>query len=218
MAVVTTELKRVFNEAVNRAHNRLHDSVLLLEIQPATEPSLPTIMSTQQSKVANVPRLDINPFKLDKSLLQRLRRLPNEFEDLFEHLKFSILIPLSWFLTMFKFIRSLVWGFLMLPVRLFINFYERRVRQAFPLLPSIWGTLFYLFPEGITFPTFTSLTAGPFRGAGPIGKNPTMDIDLDAIINGTNGEAGGHSDSVGTGSGDPSTQVNINPSTQGLNK
>ena len=49
MAVVTTELKRVFNSAINRAHNRLHDSVLPLEIQLATEPSLPTIMSTQQS-------------------------------------------------------------------------------------------------------------------------------------------------------------------------
>lgn len=48
MAVVTTEFKRVFNSALNRAHNSLHDSVLPLEIQLATEPSLPTIMSTQQ--------------------------------------------------------------------------------------------------------------------------------------------------------------------------
>jgi hypothetical protein len=49
MAVVTTEFKRVFNSALNRAHTSLQDSVLPLEIQLDTEPSLPTIMSTQQS-------------------------------------------------------------------------------------------------------------------------------------------------------------------------
>jgi hypothetical protein len=135
---------------------------------------------------------------------------------------------------MFKFCRALVWRFLVstrvplerahldllrqtLPLRLFINFYERRVREKFPWLPSIWGTLFYLFPGGIKFPTFTSLTAGPFKGAGPIGTNPTLPVDIDAIIsgsqpNGTNGAAGDHSGSIGNGSGDPSSQVNTNRS------
>ena len=133
---------------------------------------------------------------------------------------------------MFKFFRALVWRFFVgarvpldrahsdllrqtLPLRLFINFYEGRVRQAIPWLPSIWGTLFYLFPEGIKFPTFTSLTAGPYKGAGPIGTNPTLDVDLNSIINGdqpngTNG-SGDHSAPVGNGSSDPS-QVNTNRS------
>jgi hypothetical protein len=166
-------------------------------------------------------------------LLQRLKGIPNEFNDFFEHLKYSILLPLSWFLTMFKFCRALIWRFFVsatvplerahldllrqtLPLRLFINFYERRVRGAFPWLPSIWKTLFVLFPEGIKLPTFTSLTAGPFKGAGPIGKNPTLDVDIDAIINGnqpngTNGAGGDHGGSVGNGS-DPSSQVNTNRS------
>lgn len=166
-------------------------------------------MSTQQSNGSGVPLPEINIF--DQSLLQRLKGIPNEFKDLIEHLKFSILLPLSWFLTMFKFCRALVWRFLTLPLRLFINFYERRVREKFPWLPSIWGTLFYLFPGGIKFPTFTSLTAGPFKGAGPIGTNPTLPVDIDAIIsgsqpNGTNGAAGDHSGSIGNGSGDPSSQ------------
>ncbi|KAN0132914.1 hypothetical protein V8E53_009279 [Lactarius tabidus] len=203
MAVVTTEFKRVFNRALNRAHNNLHNSVLPLEIQLATEPSLPTTMSTQ-----GVPLPSTNIF--DQSLLQRLKGIPNEFNDFFEHLKYSILLPLSWFLTMFKFCRALIWRFFTLPLRLFINFYERRVRGAFPWLPSIWKTLFVLFPEGIKLPTFTSLTAGPFKGAGPIGKNPTLDVDIDAIINGnqpngTNGAGGDHGGSVGNGS-DPSSQ------------
>jgi hypothetical protein len=47
----------------------------------------------------------------DKPFLQRLKELPNEFAEFFEHLKFTILIPLSWFLTMFKFVRVLVWRF-----------------------------------------------------------------------------------------------------------
>ncbi|KAI9463327.1 hypothetical protein BJY52DRAFT_1184867 [Lactarius psammicola] len=213
MAVVTTELKKVFN----RAHNHLHDSILPLRIQPATEIPSPTTMSTQLSKGSSVPLPDINPFKSDTPLSQRLKDLRADLGDFFEHLKYCFLIPLSWFLTMFKFCRVMVWRMFTLPLRLFINFYERRVREAIPWLPSIWGTLFILFPEGIKFPTFTSLTAGPYKGAGPIGQNPTLDIDLDAIINGTqsngqNGTNGVAGDAVGNGSGDPSSQVNTNRS------
>lgn len=132
---------------------------------------------------------------------------------------------------MFKFCRALIWRFLVsardpleraqpdllpqtMPLRLFINFYERRVRQRFPWLPSIWGTLFYLFPGGIKFPTFTSLTAGPFKGAGPIGKNPTLDVDINAIIAGNqpNGATGDLNSSVGNGTGNPSSQVNTHRS------
>ena len=174
----------------------------------------------------------INPFKVDESLPQRAKALRGEFAEFFEHLKFCILIPLSWFLTVSKFFRVLVWRFFVsarvplerahsallqqtLPLRLFINFYETRVRQAIPWLPSIWGTLFYIFPEGIKLPTFTSLTAGPYKGAGPIGTNPTLDVDINAIINGDQtDEADGTGDqntSVGNGSGDPA-QVNINRS------
>jgi len=188
MGAVTTEFKKVFN----RAHNRLHDSILPLEIQPATKSPSPTIMSTQLSTGSNVPLPDINIFTSDKPFSQRLKDLRHEFGEFFEHLKFTILIPLSWFLTMFKFFRVMVWRFITLPLRLFINFYERRVREEIPWLPSIWGTLFHLFPEGIKLPSFTSLTAGPYKGAGPIGNNPTLDINMDEIINGnqSNGQSG----------------------------
>ena len=178
----------------------------------------------------DVPHLETSLF--DQSLLQRLKGFPNEFKDFFEHLKYSILLPLSWFLTMFKFCRALIWRFLVsgrvpleraqsdllpqtMPLRLFINFYEVRVRQRFPWLPSIWGILFRLFPGGIKLPTFTSLTAGPFKGAGPIGKNPTLDVDIDAIIagnqpNGTTGATGNSSGPVGNGNS--SSQVNTHRS------
>ena len=44
-----------------------------------------------------------------------------------------------------------------------------------------------LFPHGIKIPTLTSLTAGPYKGAGPSGSDlPTLDAsaEIDAIING----------------------------------
>lgn len=198
----------------------------------ATSAHLSTCLTSPGSQAVPLP--EINPFKFDQSFLQRLKRIPNEFKEFFEHIKFSILLPLSWFLTMFKFCRTLIWRFLVsarvplerahsdllpqtMPLRLFINFYERRVRERFTWLPSIWGTLFYLFPGGIKFPTFTSLTAGPYKGAGPIGKNPTVDVDLNAIImgnqpNGTNGAVGDHSGSVENGSDNPLSQVNTHRS------
>ncbi|KAH9041736.1 hypothetical protein EDB85DRAFT_1377240 [Lactarius pseudohatsudake] len=204
MAVVTTELKKVFNSA----HNRLHDSILPLGIHSPTEPPSSTTMSAQSNGSSPpLPDININIFKSDTSISQRLKNFSGEFSDFFEHLKFIILIPLSWFMTMFKFFRVIVWRLFTLPLRLSINFYERRVRERFPWLPSIWGTLSALFPGGIKFPTFTSITAGPYKGAGPIGKNETLNVDseLDAILNGTNGPAG-------NGSGDPSSQVNTNRS------
>jgi len=200
MGAVTTEFKKVFN----RAHNRLHDSILPLEIQPATESPSPTIMSTQLPK-EKIPLPDINVFISDKPFAERLKELRDELATFFEHLKFTILVPLSWVLTMNKFVRALAWRFFTLPLRLFINFYERRVRGAIPWLPSIWDTLFILFPEGIKFPTFTSLTAGPYKGAGSIGKLPTVDVDLGDITSGnqTNAQSGTNgveADLVGNGS------------------
>ncbi|KAH9003076.1 hypothetical protein EDB86DRAFT_122831 [Lactarius hatsudake] len=208
MAVVTTELKKVFNSA----HNRLHDSILPLGIHPPTEPPSFTTMSTQ-SNGSSLPLPDINIFKSDASISQRLKNFGKEFSDFFEHLKFIILIPLSWFMTMFKFFRVVVWRLFTLPLRLSINFYERRVRERFPWLPSIWGTLSALFPGGIKFPTFTSITAGPYKGAGPIGKNETLNVDseIDAILNQSNGQNGTNGP-AGNGSGDPSSQVNTNRS------
>jgi hypothetical protein len=55
------------------------------------------------------------------------------------------------------------------------------------------GTLNTLFPEGIKLPTLTSLTAGPYKGAGPTGPGlPTLDnTEIDAIINGDGGGVNG---------------------------
>ncbi|KAI0303623.1 hypothetical protein B0F90DRAFT_1815933 [Multifurca ochricompacta] len=114
-----------------------------------------------------------------------------------EHLKFTILIPLSWWLTTFKLIRALIWRFLTLPLRFVLNFYEGRVRTVIPWLPSIRGFLFTLFPYGIKLPTFTSIISGPYKGPGPVGKYPTLDVDYNAIIN-----AGGQDGSNGVGNGD----------------
>lgn len=50
-----------------------------------------------------------------------------------------------------------------------------------------------LFPQGIEIPTFTSLTAGPYKGEGPTGPDlPTLDNSalFDSIINGDSGANG----------------------------
>jgi hypothetical protein len=91
-----------------------------------------------------------------------------------------------------------------LPLRVSINFYERYIRAAIPWLPSIWGTLQILFPEGIKLPTFTSITAGPYKGAGPIGHLPTLNVDLDAVINAGQGQVNGGG---GAANGDAPSEV-----------
>jgi hypothetical protein len=50
-----------------------------------------------------------------------------------------------------------------------------------------------LFPQGIKIPTFTSITAGPYRGEGPTGPDlPTIDDSalLASIMNGNSGTNG----------------------------
>ncbi|KAH9998810.1 hypothetical protein BJV74DRAFT_187322 [Russula compacta] len=163
---VTLKFKRVFN----KAHNRLQDTFFPLRFQSASDPN----MSSNRSGT-------------DQALSQRLSLLCEEFNTFFEHIKFAILIPLGWWWTLWHFVIVLTWDILTLPLRITINFYEKQVRRAFPWLPSIWGTLALLFPQGIKLPTLTSLTAGPYKGAGPSGPElPTLDItaDLDTILNG----------------------------------
>jgi hypothetical protein len=75
-------------------------------------------------------------------------------------------------------------------------------------LPSIWGTLQILFPEGFKLPTFTSITAGPYKGAGPVGQLPTLNVDLDTIINGSQGEV----KDGGAANGDASPEITSNRS------
>jgi hypothetical protein len=63
-----------------------------------------------------------------------------------------------------------------------------------------------LFPEGIKIPTLTSLTAGPYKGAGPMGADlPTLDNSdfLASIINGDPG-ANGDGDPNGSAHGNKS--------------
>ena len=59
-----------------------------------------------------------------------------------------------------------------------------------------------LFPGGIKIPTFTSITAGPYTGAGPTGPDlPTLDNSefLDSIINGTDGNGVGDTNGFAQG-------------------
>ncbi len=64
-----------------------------------------------------------------------------------------------------------------------------------------------IFPHGIKLPTFTSLTAGPYKGAGPpAGQFETVDVNLDDIIK--NGADGATEGPVGNGN----SQVNTNRS------
>lgn len=81
-------------------------------------------------------------------------------------------------------------------------------------MPSIWGTIAAVFPQGIKIPTLTSLTAGPYKGAGPTGPDlPTLDNSdiLNSIMNG-----GGDDDANGYAHGNkPSLETALNkiPST-----
>jgi hypothetical protein len=111
----------------------------------------------------------------------------DELKTFLVHIKHVILLPLSWWLTLWNFVFALSWALLTLPLRISVSFYEQQVRRRFPWLPSIWGTMAKLFPQGIKLPTFTSLTAGPYKGEGPTGPDlPTLDNDdiLASIING----------------------------------
>ncbi|KAH9068504.1 hypothetical protein EDB83DRAFT_521198 [Lactarius deliciosus] len=87
-----------------------------------------------------------------RRISQRLKNFSKEFSDFFEHLKFIILIPLSWFMTMFKFFRVIVWRLFTLPLRLFINFYERRVRERFPWLAFHLGDVVCPLPRRYQVP------------------------------------------------------------------
>lgn len=63
-----------------------------------------------------------------------------------------------------------------------------------------------VFPQGIKIPTLTSLTAGPYKGAGPTGPDlPAIDNSdlLNSIINGDPG-ANGVDDANGSAHGDKS--------------
>ncbi|KAI0267674.1 hypothetical protein BC834DRAFT_968610 [Gloeopeniophorella convolvens] len=164
----------------------------------------------------HLPDASVLFYPSDKSLKARLTAFRDEISLFFEHLKYVILVPFSWFLTMQHFIRVIIWRFLTLPWRIAINFYERRVRAALPWLPSIWGMLIALFPNGIQLPTFTSITAGPYKGAGPIGKNPTLPVDLDAIIRGEDPGTGDGDSNGGPPNGDAG-QDNSSPLEEALN-
>ncbi|KAF8501722.1 hypothetical protein F5888DRAFT_1632550 [Russula emetica] len=179
MTTVGLTLKRVFNEV----HDHLQNTVLTSEAPPTS-----ALLSS-----LNMPSPPVNTFR-------------NEVKSFLEHFKHVILLPLSWWLTVSHFILSLTWTLMTLPLRVFIGFYEREVRRKFPWLPSIWGTMTTLFPQGIKIPTLTSLTAGPYKGEGPTGPDlPTLDNSalLDSIINGDSGANGVN---------------NANGSAQGVNK
>ncbi|KAI0255098.1 hypothetical protein BJV78DRAFT_817438 [Lactifluus subvellereus] len=205
MDTISLKLKR----SINEVHNRLQNIVCPLGFQPASQAPSPLDMPIAfpggpSAPTGNHQLPDVSVFpNTDQPLSQRLTDLRKDFNLFFEHLKYCIMIPLSWWLTMAKFVRVIIWRLLTLPLRISINFYERYVRRAFPWLPSIWGTLFILFPGGIKLPTFTSLTAGPYKGAGPIGQHATLEVDLDAIINVEQDEANDH----GAANGDASSQI-----------
>ncbi|KAH9986254.1 hypothetical protein BJV77DRAFT_1081220 [Russula vinacea] len=172
MATVGLTFKRVFNEA----HNHLQNTVLPLGI---------TSTSGHPSSLS-MPSQSATTFR-------------DELKEFLEHVKHVVLIPLSWWLTIWHFIMSLTWAFLdlykSLPLKISIAFYENEVRKRFPFLPSILGTLALLFPGGIKLPTLTSLTAGPYKGEGPTGSDlPTLDNSalLNSIINGDAGINGVH--------------------------
>lgn len=167
-------------------HNHLQNIALPLRIQHPSEPLSPALFDMS-------PAFAERPNDPDQGLVARLEHFRDEFKPFLEHLKFAILIPLSWTLTLWRFVIIIIWRIWTLPLRLFLTFYERQVRRAFPWLPSIYGTLNSLFPGGIKLPSLTNLTAGPYKGAGPTGPElPTLDMsgDINDIINGTgNGDA-----------------------------
>ncbi|KAH9972138.1 hypothetical protein BGW80DRAFT_1460058 [Lactifluus volemus] len=173
--------------AINWAHNHQQNNILPLGVQPASQSRSPLDMATTVAGVPKpeVPLPDISIFATSgPPVSQRLSTLRHENTLFFQHLKYVFLIPLSWSLTMGRFVRIITWRLWTLPLRLSIYFYEKTIRGRLPWLPSIWGTLVTLFPEGIKLPSLTSLTAGPYHGAGPMGQFATLNVDIGSIISG----------------------------------
>jgi len=161
MTTVGLTFKRVFNEA----HNNLQNTVL-----PLGAPSASAFPSS-----LNMPPARKNTFV-------------DDVKTFLEHFKHVVILPLSWWLTIWQFVFFLTWTLMTLPLRFAIGFYEREVRRQYPWLPSIYGTMNKLFPKGINLPSITALTAGPYKGEGPTGPDlPALDDSalLDSIMNGT---------------------------------
>ncbi|KAI0279752.1 hypothetical protein BGY98DRAFT_403952 [Russula aff. rugulosa BPL654] len=180
MTIIGLAFKRAFNEA----HDHLQNTVLPSGTLPISE--LPSSL--------NMPS-------------PRENTLHDEIKSFLEHFKHVILLPLSWWLTLSHFILYLIWTLMTLPLRVSIGFYEHEVRRKFPWLPSIWGTMAALFPQGIKIPTLTSMTAGPYKGEGPTGPDlPALDNSelLDSIMNGDDSGANGVGNANGSAHGSKS--------------
>lgn len=99
MATVGLTLKRAFNEA----HNHLQNTVLPLSVPSVSE--LPSIhnMPSPVGILQSIKRISLPDYT------QGANTLRDEVKTFLEHLKHTILLPLSWWLTLSHFILSLTW-------------------------------------------------------------------------------------------------------------
>jgi len=127
----------------------------------------------------------------DKPFIERLKIIFAQFRAFFSSIKAIFLLPIGWFFTFAHSALHLLKVIWLLPLTIFINIYERRIRAWFPKLPSIWLIMNLLFPSGIRLPSFRDITELPglIPGSEALKANlPTLNIDLDAIRNGNTDE------------------------------
>ncbi|KAI0300785.1 hypothetical protein BC826DRAFT_619848 [Russula brevipes] len=131
MAGALRKVSRNYNWTLKRADNDLHNA-----ITPRPQTSTPSASSQE------VKSVDISLFPWDSNRVQWKFR--TEYEELREHLDHSLLILLSWMVTLDPFLRVAMRHFIKDPVGSSFRFYEEIVKLG--ILPtsiwSLWVTLF----------------------------------------------------------------------------
>lgn len=71
------------------------------------------------------------------------------------------------------------WSEQLLPAWAMIQFYERTIRTKIPWLPSFWGILIWIFPNGFNLLSFQNM----FDVVFPVPKSviPPFEVDYNAI-------------------------------------
>jgi len=111
----------------------------------------------------------------------------------------TLLLPLSWMITMQVSMISVCWYMFTRPIAICLDIYERHIRAIFPQLPSIQRALLTVRTEVLAFfpalgqaPAANSFAAQGTTNHGngnpstaPVAPLPTLPVDLNSIIAGS---------------------------------